>query len=160
MLEIIHWQRNLFQLPFGKANKDFIREETHLSSYMKGNHGAYHPKGHDDNASTVAACRSLVPRPRPMTTQYALKGGLVWEGKIPNLHLIQTTRHHNQQEGQARAFACLMFEGKVRAALHMLSQDHALRLHQGAQPCNWPHDWRPTSSWLSLKTFTCPTSKA
>lgn len=131
---IVHWLRNLFQLPLGKAGKNFIREQTHLlSSYAEGN-----SLKHIGEKATMTMPALLKPSIMSKAKDHAIClerrlqlwftgdiDGLVWEGESIQQRLTHTTRHHNQQESQARAFACLLFEGKVHTAPCMLSQDHS-----------------------------------
>ena len=71
-VEIIHWQRNVFQLPSGKAGKDFIREQTRLFSYTKGK-----PLKRIALNTTMTMPALLlqkpVPHPRPRTMQNVSK---------------------------------------------------------------------------------------
>ena len=132
--EIVHWKRNLFLLPSGKAGKDFIREQTRLlSSYAES-------KPLERIALKAAMTMPSLLLQKPCASSKAKDhvkclerrlhlwfagdmDSLVLEGRIIQQHLTRTApKHHNQQDRLTRTFARLMFEGKVRAALRLLSQ--------------------------------------
>ena len=135
--EVVHWKRNLFKIPSGKAGKAFVRELSRL----------FHAFG-DSSAMECVALKAAMVLPalllqRPHVKSKAkdhsthLERGLkLWEkGDINSLVIeartIQRQREKRttmtneaKSEGQmARTFSKLMMEGKVKAALRILAQD-------------------------------------
>ena len=174
--DIIHWRRNLFLLPSGKADRDFIREQTHLfSSYaeckplervaMKAAMTMPSLLLQKNCATSKAKDHVKCLERRPLLWFVEDIDSLVREGRIIQQHLSRTApKHHNQQDRLTRTFARLMFEGKVRAALRLLSHhdsvgvlnlDHEINgihireilkdKHPPAQPAN-PTTLLPTSA--------------
>ena len=127
--EIVHWRRNLFKIPSGKAGKAFIRELTHLfQAYADGSA----LESVAMNAAMVMPALLLQkPHSRSKAKEHTLHlerrlrlwiegdlEGLLKEGRTIQ---HQFTRQHPNRSRSAqqitRRFAKLMMEGKVRAAL-------------------------------------------
>ena len=131
--EIVHWRRNTFMVPSGKAGKLFVRELTALfNAYAQGS-------ALEVVALTAAmvACALLLQKPHPTSKcrdhVTALErrlsawkdgdiDGLMREGRTIQTHL-QSRRHNASEEQNSRVFSKLMFEGKTRAALRYLSEN-------------------------------------
>ena len=134
--EIAHWRRNLFKVPSGKAGKAFVLEVTRMFQ-------AYANTSALENIALKAAMvmpALLLQKPHPKSrakghTKHLDRRLQLWnEGNLENLmeegrtiqhHFIRG--HHNQSrsaEQTARIFAKLMMEGKVKAALRLIS-DHS-----------------------------------
>ena len=131
--EAVHWRRNSFMVPSGKAGKDFVRELTRLfSAYAEGT--ALEPV-----ALKAAMVMSLLLLQNPHSTSKSKEHthclerrlrswslgdieALMNEGRTIQLHLpLSRPLNHTQEQRQARTFAHLMFQGKVRAALRLVS---------------------------------------
>lgn len=123
--EIVHWKRNLFLLPSGKAGRDFIREQTRLlSSYAES-------KPIERIALKAAMTMPSLLLQKPCASSKAKDhakclerrlhlwfagdmDSLLVEGRIIQQHLTQSApKHNNQQDRLTRTFARLMFEGRV-----------------------------------------------
>jgi len=135
--EIVHWKRNLFKVPSGRAGKSFVRELTRMFQ-------AYADASALESVAFQAAMvmpALLLQKPHPkskakehtMHLDRRLKQwmngdieGLLGEGRTIQHRL---NSHHNQSqrspEHTARVFAKLMMEGKVRAALRVISEDNS-----------------------------------
>ena len=132
--EIVHWRRNVFLVPSGKAGKEFIRELTSLfSAYAQGS-------AVESVALTaiMVACATLLQKPHPASKcsdhVSALErrlsawrngdvDGLMREGRTIQTHLQSRPFNTAQsQERNSRVFAKLMLEGKTHAALRLLAE--------------------------------------
>ena len=132
---IVHWRRNLFKIPSGKARKAFIRELTRMfRAYADGS-----------ALESVAMKAAMVmpalllqkPHPRSKAKDHTLhierrlrqwsEGDL--EGLMNEGYTIQhqfSRQHQNRYRSAqqtARVFAKLMMEGRVRAALRLIAED-------------------------------------
>jgi hypothetical protein len=132
---IVHWRRNLFKIPSGKAGKAFIRELTRMfRAYADGS-----------ALESVAMKAAMVmpalllqkPHPRSKAKDHTLhlerrlrqwsEGDL--EGLMKEGYTIQhqfSRQHQNRYRSAqqtARVFAKLMMEGRVRAALRLIAED-------------------------------------
>ena len=134
--EIVHWRRNLFKTPSGKAGKSFVRELSPLFRAFG-----------DSSALGAVALKAAMVLPalllqKPHANSKAkdhsthLERRLkMWEKGNINMLMIEgrTIQHQLKKrntpsgvkpDGQkARTFAKLLMEGKVKAALRMLAQD-------------------------------------
>ena len=131
--EIVHWKRNLFKVPSGKAGTAFVRE---LSRMFR----AYADHSALENVAMKAAMvmPALLlqkPHPRSKAKDHVLhleRRLQIWgSGKLKQLldegRTIQRQLNRNppnRQEDTARTFAKLMMEGKVRAALRIITDNN------------------------------------
>ena len=133
----MHWRRNLFKVPSGKAGKAFVRELTRLfQAYADGS-----------SLESVALKAAMVmpalllqkPHPRSKAKEHTLHlerhlrlwaegdlGGLLKEGRTIQ-HQFTRQRPNQSRSAQQipRRFAKLMKEGKVRAALQLIDDDES-----------------------------------
>ena len=144
--EIVHWNRNLFKIPSGKAGTAFVRELSRMFRAFA-----------DSSALESVAMKAVMvmptlllqkPHPRSKARDHVshLERRLqLWgNGKLKELLeegcTIQLQLHRNpprRQEDTARVFAKLMMEGKVRAALRIVTGSYgggSLPLDQVADP--------------------------
>ena len=128
--EIVHWKRNLFKVPSGKAGKGFVRELTRLLNAFA-----------EVSALEVIALKAafvmpalLLQKPhkrskaKEHSSHLERRLGLWNNGSIDALlkegHTIQkqfSNINHKSSEDLPRAFAKLLMEGKVKKALNLLS---------------------------------------
>ena len=136
--ELVHWKKNLFKIPSGRSGKEFIVEMTRLLNAYANSSTLEsivfkaimsmpalilqkpYPKSRDKENTAHLLCR----------LKLWYKGdvnALLTEGRlIQKLYkdkLERTTNNNTADERRARTFAHLMMQGKVKAALRMLSQD-------------------------------------
>ena len=178
--EIVHWKRNLFKVPSGRAGKSFVRELTRMFQ-------AYADASALESVAFQAAMAMPAlllqkPHPKSKAKEHTLHldrrlkqwmngdiEGLLEEGRTIQHRL---NSHHNQSqrspEHTARVFAKLMMEGKVRAALQVISEDNSWGLlnldsrvapnspetvrevlMKSILPVNLPHD-QLLSQWIIL----------
>ena len=144
--ETTHWNRNLFKVPSGKAGTAFVRELSHMFRAFA-----------DSSALESVAMKAVMvmpalllqkPHPRSKARDHVshLQRRLqLWgNGKLDELlEEGQTIQHQlrrnppRRQEDTARTFAKLMMEGKVRAALRIVTANcgsGSLPLDQIAEP--------------------------
>ena len=133
--EVVKWKRNLFKLPSGKAGKSFVCELTHLFQ-------AYADGSTLDCMALQAAMvmpALILQKPHPKSkakdhAKHLARRLQLWtEGDLESLlnegRTIQrqfTQQCHSQArstEQNARTFAKLMMEGKVRAALRLIADN-------------------------------------
>ena len=132
--EVVQWRRNLFKVPSGKAGKAFVRELSRMfNAYAEGS--ALESMAMKA-AMTMPALLLQKPSSRSKAKEHAthLERHLkLWsEGKLDDLihegHTIQHQLIRGQKslqqndEQTSRRFAKLMMEGKVRAALRLVTQ--------------------------------------
>ena len=134
--EIVHWKRNLFKVPSGRASKSFIRELARLFQ-------AYADVSALESVALQAAMimpALLLQKPhskskaKEHSTHLDRRLKLWMSGDITGLLVegctIQqrlTTRYNRSQRTpsqMAQVFAKLMMEGKVRAALRLISEEN------------------------------------
>ena len=128
--EIVHWKRNLFKVPSGKAGKGFVRELTRLLNAFA-----------EVSALEVIALKAafvmpalLLQKPhkrfkaKEHSSHLERRLGLWNNGSIDALlkegRTIQKqfrNINHKSSEDLPRAFAKLLMEGKVKKALNLLS---------------------------------------
>jgi hypothetical protein len=129
--ETVHWRRNLFKVPSGKAGTTFVRE-------LSGMFRAYADRSALESVAmkVVMVMPALLlqkPHPRSKAKDHVLhlerrlqlwrKGELkelLLEGRTIQ-HQINRRKSPKHQEDTARIFAKLMMEGEVRAALRILT---------------------------------------
>ena len=123
--EIVHWRKNLFRVPTGKAGKAFVQELARLFRAFA-----------DSSALESVAMRAAMVMPVLLIQKPHHRSRLkLWsDGDLDALlnegRTIQTEfKHHFRQQNTnntqtARSFAKLVMEGKMRAALHLLSHDN------------------------------------
>ena len=130
---IVHWQKNLFMLPSGKQNKEFIKE---LSSWLN--------KFNNDSAYQFIALKACMilpslllqkPSKKSKAKEHSLKLSqwlILWrEGNIMVLlHEEKTIQKHLQKQSRSReeiekVFTRLMLQEKVTAALEFLDNEVA-----------------------------------
>ena len=147
----MHWKRNLFKVPSGKAGKAFTRELSRMFS-------AYAERSALESVAMKAAMTMpalLLQKPNAKSkakehTSHLERRLKLWlDGKLDELlyegRTIQqrlTRRMPPQQKSDdqtARTFAKLMMEGKVRAALRLVTEGNnggPLPLHHPVNTCD------------------------
>ena len=130
--EVVHWRQNLFTVPHCSAGHSFIKELSSL----------YRAYGDSTSLETVALEAAMVlpplllQRPHRRSTSHGHKRCLehrlqLWkDGDLLQLlqegrtvqQRLQSSRAHSSQD-TAKVFARLMFQGKVKAALRLLSSN-------------------------------------
>ena len=131
--ETVHWKRNLFNVPSGKVGTAFVRE---LSKMFR----VYTDRSALESVAMKAAMvmpALLLQKPHPRSkakdhVMYLERRLQLWgSGKLKELldegHTIQhqlSRKPPKQQEDTARIFTKLMMEGKVRAALQIVTDSN------------------------------------
>ena len=129
--EVVHWRRNCFTVPLGKAGKEFVGV---LSSLFQAFASASTLESVALKAATVLPILLLQKPHRASKTKEHItcierrmkkwKEGnlndLVLEGRTIQCRL-PNHKSHKAKEKLARSFANLMFAGKCKAALDLLS---------------------------------------
>ena len=133
--EVVHWRRNVFSVPSGKAGKAFVSEMAWLfRSYAEGS-------ALESIAITAAMILPplLLQKPTPKSKArdhvrclerrlQCWRDGdiesLLSEGKTIQGRLPRAPLNPNNQESTARAFAKLMFQGKTKAALRLITEQN------------------------------------
>ena len=131
--EVVHWKRNLFKIPSGKAGIAYIKETSRLIR-------AYA----DSSALEAVALKAAMVMPhlllqkshrtsktkdhiaqlhrRLKTWTEGDINQLLLEGRTIQKQLPQgITKNHKAEEQTSRTFAKLMTEGKVKAALRLIT---------------------------------------
>ena len=144
--EIVHWKRNLFKVPSGKAGTAFVRE---LSRMFRAYADGSALEGIAMRAAMVMPALLLQkPHPRSKAKDHVLSLerclNLWSNGNVKELldeaYTIQrrlTQTKPKQQDDSARTFAKLMMEGKVRAALRIVTETNSrgtLQLDRYSRP--------------------------
>ena len=130
--KVVHWRRNVFLVPSGKVGRSFVDELARLfKSY--GEASALEPVA---LSATTVLCALLLQKPsrtskahdhiqclqrRLKTWRAGAIDDLVQEGKIIQSRLSTCRPTASTEQQVARAFAKLMFEGKTKAAIRLLS---------------------------------------
>ena len=142
--EVVHWKRNLFMVPFGKAGREFVQELTHLFR-------CYGERSALECIALKAAmlfCTLLLQKPHVSASSKDIINCLqrrlpLWkQGNINELLLEGRTVQHrlsnvvpagDRNERLTRSFVSHMLHGNVRAALALLdTMDHpGVPLHLG-----------------------------
>ena len=134
--EIVHWKRNIFKVPLGRAGKSFIRELVRLFQ-------AYADASALESVALQAAMimpALLLQKPHSKSKakehsthlDRRLKlwmngdiNGLLVEGCTIQQRLITRYNRSRRTPSQmAQVFAKLMMEGKVRAVLRLISEEN------------------------------------
>ena len=130
--EVVHWQKNTFTVPFGKAGKEFVFE---LSRLLRAYADGSALESIALMASTVLSVL-LLQKPFHRSKQkdhstclerrlLSWKKGdiaeLLWEGRSIQSRLTKSVRR-DTAKNLARSFSKLMFQGKVNAAIQLLAQ--------------------------------------
>ena len=158
--EVVHWRRNLFKIPSGKAGTSFVRE---VSRMLRAYAESSALEGVAMKAAMILPALLLQkPHTRSKTKEHVkhLERRLsLWkEGNLDSLleegQTIQSrfTKEYNNQntsssEQLLRKFSKLMTEGKVRAALRLIADNNTgqpLRLNSIIDP-NTPQKVSVTS---------------
>lgn len=146
--EVVHWRRNLFKVPSGKEGKAFVSELARLfRSYAEATAleqvalKAAMVMPHlllqkpDPNSKAKDHCAHLSRRLRAWEQGDLL--GLVQEGRVLQRHLGARAAKAMDGDHTASLFSKLMFQGKTRAAIRLLSEQgrgSVLPLHQPVDP--------------------------
>ena len=131
--EVVHWRRNIFMIPSGKTGKAFIRE---LASLYQAYADATALECVALKACTVMQCLLLQkPHAKSKAKEHAVHlerrlklwregnvEALVHEGRCIQKHLNLSGNQTSDSEKTARIFSRLMLQGKVNAALRLLSR--------------------------------------
>ena len=131
--EVVHWRRNIFKVPSGKAGKSFVRELSRLfRAYAEGT-------ALESVALTAAMTLPSLLLQKPHRSSKAkehtqclercmklwIEGDLdelLREGRTIQQRLQRSPRRPRSEQQLAHTFAKLMMEGKVRAALRLISK--------------------------------------
>ena len=129
--EVVHWRRNCFTVPFGKAGREFVLELSRLYLAVAS------ASALESVALKAATVLPLLLLQKPHKTSKAKEHAAClerrltsWtEGNLNKLLLEGRTIQHRlpkvstprPTENIARSFAHLMFTGKCKAALDLLS---------------------------------------
>ena len=128
--ELLQWKRNLFKVPSGKAGKAFVQRM--FNAYAEGSAlECVATKA----AMTMLALLLQKPSSRSKARENVIhlerRLKLLLEGKLDDLmhegrtiqrQLTRSQQNNNNNDRTARLFAKLMMEGKVRAALRLVTQ--------------------------------------
>ena len=133
--EVIHWRRNLFSVPVGKAGNRFVQELARLFQSFA-----------DGSALEGIALKAAMLMPILLLQKTSFKSrsrddgrvlgrrliswqqgdleSLLQEGRSIQHHLTSAVSHSVNTSGQfARRFAKLMMEGKLRAATRLIEDN-------------------------------------
>ena len=145
--EVVHWRRNIFKIPWGAAGKEFVRETSRLLL-------AFAEKSALASVAITAAMLlpTLVLQKPPNSScakdhaQHLLRRmkawnagdfeGLLKEGRVIQNHLDRHRRVPSEDQ-LATQFSYFMSEGKIKAAIRLLSKDgrqKVLPLHARTNP--------------------------
>ena len=146
--EVIHWRRNCFTVPFGKAGKSFVSELSRL--YLAFGSSSSVLEAVALKAATVFPILLLQKPSRASKTKDHINclerrlaswsngdlNELMMEGRVLQLRLPKLG-FSKANNNLARNFANLMFMGKCKAALDLLSKEEKggiLHLDDPADP--------------------------
>ncbi len=129
--EVIHWRKNSFTVPFGKAGKEFVDELSNLYAAFAS---ASALESVALKAATVLPILSLQkPSKNKENSAYLTRLSTWKEGNLNDLllegRMIQRRLHapvvskYAANQSQARLFANKMFTGKCGAALDILADN-------------------------------------
>ena len=131
--QVVHWHRNIFKIPAGKAGKTVVKELTRLFE-------AYADATTLESVAITAAMvlpslilqkphRSSKGKEHVKCIERRMKlwqegnlDDLLKEGQTIQQRLKHSTRDKRSEEQLARSFSKLMMEGKVRAALRLITK--------------------------------------
>ena len=130
--EVVHWRRNVFMVPSGKTGKSFIRE---LATLYQAYSDASALECIALKACTVMQCLLLQkPHAKSKAKEHAIHlerrlqlwhvgniDVLLHEGRCIQKRLVSSKTQMFDPEKTARIFSRLMLQGKVKAALRLLS---------------------------------------
>jgi hypothetical protein len=132
-VEVVHWRRNCFSVPFGKAGKDFVRELSRLYSAY-GSASAL-----EQVALKAAVVLPILLLQKPSRTSKTKQHITLLERRLrlwSNGDLDELVREGRAIQQRlpkngptkvnsnlARSFSNLMFMGKCKAALDLLSRE-------------------------------------
>ena len=132
--EIVHWKRNLFKIPSGKAGKAFVKELSSLF-WSYGESSALEPIALTA-AFVLPALMLQKPSSRSKAKEHSVclakrlelwKQGdidsLMVEGRTIQNHISSSHPKSFTANNEARTFANLVKEGKLKAAQRLLSND-------------------------------------
>ena len=149
--KVVHWRRNLFKVPSGKAGTSFVHE---ISRMFQAYSGSSALEGIAMKAAMIMPALLLQkPHLRSRTKEHAKHlerrlatwkvgdlDSLLDEGQTIQSRLARESNSRNTTTDQvSRQFSKLMMEGKVRAALRLIEDDHIgqpLRLDCRTDPNN------------------------
>ena len=131
--EAVHWRPNLFKVPYGKAGKSFVSELTRMykafatssameSIAMKAAVVLPILLLQKPSAKSKAKDHSACLQRRMITWLDGNLNDLVSEGRTIQQHFHKSRQKYSEQR-LARSFANLMFEGKTKAAIRLLSEE-------------------------------------
>jgi hypothetical protein len=143
--DVVHWQRNLFSVPFGSVGKAFVSELARLFTECAEGTAL------ESIAfkAAIVCCVLLLRRPHGRSKAHdhvkclerrmtLWKDGsvdeLMFEGKSIQQCLTRYSGRHSPTNlmNSSRVFANLMFRGKVREAIKLLTaEEHHTVLHVG-----------------------------
>ena len=132
--KVVHWRRNVFMVPSGKAGKSLIRE---LATLYQAYADATALECIALKACIVMQCLLLQkPHAKSKAKEHTVhlerrlkiwqEGNidvLLHEGRCIQKHLVSSRNQMPDQKKTARIFSRLMLQGKVNAALRLLSRD-------------------------------------
>ena len=113
--KVVHWRRNCFSVPFCKAGKDFVKELSRL--YL-----AYGSA----SALESVALKATIVLPILLLQKPSKRSKTKSNGTNERRHgfaIKASQRHQRQTQELARSFANMMFKGKCKAALDLLSNE-------------------------------------
>ena len=131
--EAVHWRRNIFSVPSGRVGKAFVSELTIMfKAYADGS-------ALESIALTAAMLLPLLllqkPHKRSKAREHtqclerhlaSLKKGdietLLCEGRTIQNRLSRSHMSHQNDESTTRIFAKLMFQGKTKSALRLITE--------------------------------------
>ena len=148
--EVVHWKRNVFKVPSGKAGKEFVLELARLfRSYSEA------------TALESVALKAVMLMPhlllqKPSPTSKAKDhcdhlthrlqawqlgniDGLLREGRVIQQHLVQRRSTSSEDSHLAASFSKLILAGKTQAALRLLSSQgrgSVLPVHRLVDPAD------------------------
>ena len=132
--KIVKWERNIFELPRGKAGKDIIQELIRLMQLLN-NKTTWESLSMD--LLVIIFLPLMLQKPsekskRKDHVRYLIKRLEVWKaGKIKDLvsecctiqrRMLNSKKH--RQEFAATCFTRLMLQGKVKQALKLVNEDN------------------------------------
>ena len=147
--EVVHWRRNLFKIPSGKAGTSFVREVSRMFQAYAESSAL---EGIAMKAAMILPALLLQkPHSRSRTKEHVKhlerrlslwKGGnldsLLEEGQTIQSRLSRECNSRNTPSDQlSRKFSKFMMEGKVRAALRLIADENTgqpLRLNSIIDP--------------------------
>ena len=130
--EVVHWRKNVFSVPFGKVGKIFVSELARLfRAYAEGSS----LESVALKAVSVFSALSLQKphsrsKPREHIACLSRRLDLWMDGKVTELlfegrsiqqRLLQLHNNPQRAPNWVRAFTNLMFQGRTKAALRLLS---------------------------------------